>query len=416
MRLSEKTLIKKRKDYPIKVVQFGEGRFLRSFIELQIEEMNENGLFNGSVAVVQPLKTGRIDALKEQDNLYTVKVAGIKEGIATNAEKVITVIKEVVNPYEAYQSFLNLASLSTLEVITSNTTEAGITWMDEKEVNFLEECPKSFPAKLTAFLYKRYLAELSGLLILPCELIEKNGEQLKKYIIRHAKNWNLGDSFIEWLISENIFVSTLVDRIVSAPLETDFAYTDSEATQTEPFMFFAIEAKQAEEEKVRSIWPAEKIGLNVIVVQDLAPYRERKVRLLNGAHTAMAMVGLLKNIKEVAEFTSSEFGKAYIERLYDEMIPLIDLPEAEVRLYASEVIERYLNPYLHHQLKDIALNSVSKFKTRLLPSLLDYRKKFGQEPLAINEALQALEDYYALHQDEAIFSADEPIESVLERL
>lgn len=378
--------------YPTKIIQFGEGNFMRGFVDWQIQQMNKQGLFNGSVAVIQPLDQGLEKMLSEQDNLYTVILQGLLNGQTVNSTEIINTIKTVINPYQDWERYLALAENDDIQLIVSNTTEAGISYRAEDRLD--DTPPLSFPAKLTALLFKRFQLNKKGFTIIPCELIDRNGEKLKEIILQYSVLWDLGSDFCDWLAKENTFCCSLVDRIVpgyprdsAEELNQQHGYIDNLMVKAEPFMLWVIEGPQ----KVKDLLPLEQAGLNVLVTTDLTPYRERKVHLLNGPHTAMVPLALLAHLETVEEVMQDPDFRLFIDNLFSqELIPMLALPKEELTTYAEQIKERFLNPFVHHQLTSIALNSSSKFKARLLPILLQYRKERQVLPPYITSALAAL--------------------------
>jgi tagaturonate reductase len=388
------------KNYPEKVLQFGEGNFLRAFVDWQIDVLNKKTDFNGSVVVVQPLGQGMVEMLNEQDGLYTLYLQGMQDGKAVREHTLIDAISRGINLYSQYDEFEEIAKNPELRFIFSNTTEAGIAY---DETDRLEDRPqKSFPGKLTAFLYKRYQAfngdNSKGFIIIPCELIDRNGEKLKEIILKFAALWNLGDGFVQWINEANTFCCTLVDRIVPGyPRDTineiteELGYQDNLVVVGEVFHFWVIEGPQW----IKEEFPVHLAGLNTIFVDDQTPYRTRKVRILNGAHTALTPVSYLYGLDTVAEAVEHPvIGKFIKELIFDEIIPTLDLPIEELNFFANAVIERFMNPYVKHFLMSISLNSMSKYKTRDLPSLLEYINRKNELPEKLVFALAALIVFY----------------------
>jgi len=386
---------------PIKFLQFGEGNFLRAFVDYLIDKMNKEAGFNAGVAVIQPTQGGLVDMLEEQNNLYTLFVRGVKKGQIVDDQRVISAIQRSLSPYTHYQEYLDLAKGEDLEFILSNTTEAGIAF--EPSETTLEAGPhKNFPAKVTAFLYERFKhfqgAEDKGLHIIPCELIENNGLTLKKYILQYAQLWNLEEDFSAWVENSNFFHNTLVDRIVPGypreekdEYEAKFGYDDNLMVVCEAFLLWVIEG----DDKLRAKIPFDKIDDQVVIVDDITPYRTRKVRILNGAHTAMLAFSILDGKETVKEAIDAEFaGKFISDTVYNEIIPTLDLSKEELTAFSEEVFDRFRNPFLKHQLSSIALNSVAKFKVRVLPSLLQYVEDKKELPTNLTFALAALIRFY----------------------
>lgn len=391
---------KNHKSYPVKVIQFGEGNFLRAFVDWQIDKMNKEADFNGSVAVVQPLEGGLIHMLNEQDCLYTLYLQGIQNGKATKTHTVIDCIDRAVDPYKDYNKYLELAEIPSVRFIISNTTEAGIVFENDDKLE--GGCQNGYPSKLTALLYHRFKtfngALDKGLNIIPCELIDRNGEKLKEIVLKYAKIWNLGDEFITWINTANTFFCSLVDRIVPGyPRDTieevraELGYDDNLVDVGEVFHLWVIEGPQCLKEEL----PIEKAGLNVKVVDDMTPYRTRKVRILNGPHTAMVPVAYLYGLETVGETLDHEIMGQYVrELIFEEIVPTLDLPHDELVQFGNDIIERFQNPYVKHYLMSIALNSMSKYKTRDLPSLTEYLKRKGELPRKLVFSLAALIEFY----------------------
>ncbi|CQR57194.1 tagaturonate reductase [Paenibacillus riograndensis] len=378
--------------YPERMIQFGEGNFMRAFVDWQLQQMNQQGLFNGSAAVVVPIGQGIGGLMAEQDNLYTVLLNGIMQEQPVNSREIITSVSRVINPYSDYEAYLALAENDELEFITSNTTEAGIAYQPEDRLE--DAPPSSFPAKLTALLYRRFELGKKGFVIIPCELIDRNGEKLKEIVRQYAAAWNLGEAFLQWLDDENTFCCSLVDRIVpgyprgkAAELEAELGYLDKLMVTAEPFLFWVIEGPAWLSERL----PLAKAGLNVVVTDDMTLYRERKVHLLNGPHTAMVPLAMMAGLETVEDVMNDETFYRFVRRLLDEeLIPVLDLPQEELLSYADAVLERFKNPFIRHELASISLNSISKFKTRLLPVLLRYQQERGQLPPLITLAFAGL--------------------------
>jgi tagaturonate reductase len=385
---------------PVKVLQFGEGNFLRGFVDWIIDILNEKTDFNGSVHVVQPIEQGIIHLLNEQDGLYHLLLNGIQGGKPTQEKRLISCISGASNPYNDYLEFLKLAENPDLEFVISNTTEAGIAF-DEKDTSF-DTIPASFPGKLTALLYQRCKffkgAPGKALTIIPCELIERNGEKLRETVLQYAAHWNLPETFTNWIKEHTTFCNTLVDRIVPGyprdtikEIQQDLGYEDKLVVKAEPFHLWVIEAPDA----VKAAFPTEQADLEVKFVKDLTPYRTRKVRILNGAHTALVPVAYLQGLRTVREAVEDEQTGPYIKKaIFEEIIPTLDLPQNELEQFANAVIERFQNPFIRHELISIALNSVSKYKVRVLPSVLEYHERKGKLPEQLLHALAALILFY----------------------
>ncbi|WP_226390393.1 tagaturonate reductase [Penaeicola halotolerans] len=390
---------------PVKVLQYGEGNFLRGFVDWMIDIANEKTDFNGNVQLVQPLPQGLTELIKKQDGLYHVLLQGIEEGQAKESSRLITCIADILNPYEDYAAYLNLGTNPDLRFVISNTTEAGITF-DHTDSDY-SKLPTTFPAKLTTLLYHRYLhfdgATEKGLIIIPCELIDQNGNQLRDCILNYISLWQLPAAFADWVLSSNTFCNTLVDRIVPGfPKDTiqqvqqKLGFTDQLVVTAEHFHLWVIEAP----DHVAKEFPLHKAGLQVKFVKDLTPYRTRKVRILNGGHTAMVPLAYLYGLRTVREAVEdSKLGTFIKAAIYEEIIPTLDLPEDELNSFADDVLVRFANPYIRHELSSIALNSIAKFKVRVLPSLLKYHEIKGTWPKNLILSFAALIRFYKGSQD-----------------
>ncbi len=379
----------KKSNRPVKVLQFGEGGFLRGFIDWMIKKMNDSGEFNSNVVVVQPIANGLCDILNSQNGLYTHIIRG-SEGTETT---LIDVIDSCINPYEDYDAYLNLAKNKDLRFIVSNTTEAGITFDDTDK--FDGTLPKSFPAKLTVLMYERFKNNLNGFILLPCELIDRNGDKLKQTVLQYANLWNLGSDFKSFIENDNVFCNTLVDRINTGyPKDEiiELPYEDKMLNTSEFFHLFVIETDYDLEKEM----PFSKAGLNVIVTKDaLERYRTRKVRILNGSHTSIVPYALLLGLETVGDCMENEKVKSFLSKcLFEEIIPTLDLPKDELTGYAKSVLVRFSNPYIKHYLMSIALNSVSKFVVRVLPSIKVYKERFGKYPKNLVFGFSKLIEFY----------------------
>lgn len=374
---------------PERVIQFGEGGFLRGFVDWMLHKINKTGNFNGSVVVVQPIEAGLCDMLSAQDCVYTHLIRGV-EGVETD---VIDVISRCVKPYDDFDAYLSLAQNPDFRFIVSNTTESGIVFSDEDKIT--DAPPKTFPAKLTLLLKRRYELGLGGFIFLPCELIDRNGDNLKACVLKYADLWDLGDGFKNWVEKENVFTNTLVDRINTGyPKGEDLAlgYEDNMVNTSEFFHLWVIESDYDIEKEL----PFSSAGLNVIITRDkLEMYRTRKVRILNGAHTSLVPYALLSGFDTVKSCIDDEVMREHVRKcVFDEIIPTLDLPKDELVSYANSVLERFGNPYIKHYLSSIALNSVSKFKVRVLPSILEYIRRYGNTPPTLVFSLAKLIEFY----------------------
>ena len=379
-----------------RIIQFGEGGFLRAFVDWIVQLTDEKTDFDASVVVVQPIEKGMCDMLEKQNCAYTLIMRGLKDGVPTVDKKVIDCISRTVQPYRDFDEYLKLAEDPDFRFVVSNTTESGIAFNDSDRP---DNAPNiTFPAKVTMLLKKRFDLGLNGFIFLPCELIEKNGQTLKKYVLEYAKLWNFGTDFEKWVGNKNIFCNTLVDRIVTGyprDEKIDLGYEDNMLDTSEIFHLWVIEAKDDEQKILKNEFPFEKAGLNIIVTNNLDRYRTRKVRILNGAHTSMIPYALLSKIETVGECMKDEKMSKFVkECVFDEIIPTLDLPKDELIDYANNVFERFSNPYIKHMCSSIALNSVSKFKVRVLPSILEYIKRKGEMPKRLLFSFARLIEFY----------------------
>lgn len=390
----------KSNNYTNRILQFGEGNFLRAFADWMIYEMNKEIAFDAGITIIQPLENGLTHLLDKQDNLYTLFLQGVKNGEATREKMIIDVIQNSINPYHDYDSFIKTAKDKNIKFVISNTTESGIVY--KKEAMKTDEIQDSFPAKLLSWLYVRYQyfedKKDIGLIFLPCELIERNGQKLKEILNKISTDWNLESDFIKWLNYENIFCSTLVDRIVPGyprdrikEITNELGYKDNLVVEGELFHLWVIEGPDIVKEK----FPADKAGLNVIFTNDLSKYRTRKVRVLNGAHTSMVPIGILYGTETVKEtIEHGKVGSFIIDAMQKEIKSTIDLPKEELEAFVSDIIDRFKNPYIKHLLTSISLNSNSKFETRVLPTILDYIKINKELPKRLVFALASLIVFY----------------------
>ncbi len=386
--------------FPIKIVQFGEGNFLRAFIDYAFQQLNKHAGFNGGIAVVQPIDRGLVKMLNEQDGLYTLFMKGVKKGKEIQDIELITNIVKGVDPYANYSDYLNLAKEESLEFIISNTTEAGIAYVDTDNYNMMP--PSSFPAKLTVLLHERFKyfkgAENKGLTIIPCELINHNAETLKEIILKYVSDWKLGDDFKSWLFESNSFHSTLVDRIVPGypkdeieSYNNQLDYQDNLIVSAEAFLLWVIEGG----DDLKAKLPFSKTPLDVKIVNDMQPYRTRKVRILNGAHTTMVPFSLLYGNTTVKETVDNSFTGSFINAtVFEEIIETLQMDRAELNSFAEEVLDRFRNPFIKHKLADIALNSISKFKVRVLPSILEYVNIHNKVPKHLTYGFACLIRFY----------------------
>ena len=390
----------KANTYTERIVQFGEGNFLRAFANWMIHEMNKRVNFDAGVVVVQPINQGLIKTLNEQDGLYTLYLNGIRNGKAISEHEIIDCILRGVNPYENHADYLAIAKNPDLRFMISNTTEAGIEYNPDDKLNNTPQ--SSFPGKLTALLYKRFQifegASDKGLILIPCELIDNNGGNLKRIILQYADDWKLGADFVEWINKYNIFCNTLVDRIVPGyprdkidAITSELGYKDNLVVEGEQFHLWVIEGPASLKEEI----PAEICGLNVVFTDNLEPYRTRKVRILNGAHTSLVPVAYLYGIDKVRESLEDDVVGMFLKNtIFNEICKTLDFPEEELRQFSKDVLDRFRNPYLDHALMSISLNSTSKYKVRVLPSVLEFIKRKNKNPKLLLFSLAALIAFY----------------------
>lgn len=374
---------------PVKVLQFGEGNFLRAFVDYWFDMSNERAGWNGKVALVQPIAQGLTQYINEQEGLYTLYLRGSENGEKVDRKRVISVVDACYNPYDNadWEKIKEIARSKDLEYIASNTTEAGIVYDPDSKAD--QNPPASFPAKLTVLLYERFKAGQPGVTILSCELIDDNGKELKKCVEKHIADWGLGDDFAKYIENDNLFCSTLVDRIVPGRIrdpkeneELDKAngYEDGLKDVGEVFGVWYIEGPKELEDKL----PFKKSGLNVHVVPEVAPYKKRKVRILNGAHTGFVLGAYLAGFDIVRDCMHDDYVHGFMNKLlFDEVIPILPLDKKDCEDFAAAVTDRFNNPFVDHQLMSISLNSTSKWRARNMPSLLEYVETFGKLPEAL---------------------------------
>lgn len=387
------------KDAPTKMLQFGEGNFLRAFVDYYFDVANEKAGWNGKAVLTQPRGKGKDQAFNEQEGLYTLYIRGNDKGKKVDERRVISVVKKCYNPIDHFDELMKVICEDSLEYITSNTTEAGIVY--DSSVRYDDNPPASFPGKLTKLLFSRFQAKKKGLIILSCELIDANGKELKKCVLHHIDDWGLGEDFKKWVQEENLFCSTLVDRIVPgairdeeelAALARKNGYEDKLLNVGEVFSVWYIEGDKALEDRL----PFRKAGVNVHVVPDIAPYKKRKVRILNGAHTGFALGAYLAGKDIVRECMEDDGIREFMNRmLYDEIIPILPLDKKDCEEFAASVADRFNNPFMAHQLLSISLNSTAKWKARNMPSLLEYWEKFGKIPKCLAMTLSLYIAFYS---------------------
>lgn len=385
---------------PEKIIQFGEGNFLRAFIDWQFDLLNQHTDFNAGITIIRPINTDH-PKLDTQDGVFTALIRGINDaGESVSEPRIITSVNRELLAYGEYEEVLKLAENSDLEWVVSNTTEAGIAFDGNDQFDALP--PSTFPAKLTQFLYRRFKhfngSQDKGLIHLPCELIDANGEKLKETVLKYAKLWQLDEKFSTWIMTANTFCSTLVDRIVTGypkdevkAIEADFGYKDNFLVAAEYYYLFVIQGPGWLNEKLK----LDQYPLNIKIVDNIKPYKERKVGILNGAHTAMVPIAYLSGIDTVSATMQDTDICTFLDSLLDsEVIPSLDMEKVELETFKDSVLDRFRNPFIKHYLISIALNSLTKFKTRLLPQLITYTRENNTAPKHLSFSLAALYCFY----------------------
>lgn len=385
---------------PVKVIQFGDGNFLRGFADWIVDILNEKTDFNGDIQIIRPLRKGSAKKLDNQDGLYHVALMGLQNGKRVSETRLIRCISGFIDPYESRDHFLKAVENPHLKFVFSNTTESGITFNGNDDDPKL--MPESFPGKVTSLLYHRYNTfngdQTKGLIFFPCELIENNGDTLKSVVLQYCVHWKLPPAFAQWVDEHNTFCNSLVDRIVPGfpkdsinEIMERTGYEDDQVVTAEPFHLWVIEAP----EEVRKLFPADKAGLSVKYATDLSPFRIRKVRILNGGHTALTPVAYLRGLRTVRESVEDDYCGAFLRNaIFGEIIPTLDSSPDELRQFAYDVLERFQNPFIRHELKSIALNSIAKFKVRVLPSILEYKIRTGKFPAGLMLSFAAMIRFY----------------------
>ena len=386
---------------PEKVMQFGEGNFLRAFVDYWFDVSNEKADWNGKCVLVQPIKPGLADMINQQEGLYTLYLRGRENGEKVDRKRVISSVSRCLNPYEeeGFNAMMELAKSDDLEYIVSNTTEAGIVY--DPSCQFEDKPANSFPGKLTQVLYERFKAGKGGLVILSCELIDNNGKELLKCVNQYIDQWGLGDDFKKYVNEDCTFCSTLVDRIVPgrirdpeevARLEEENGYADPLLVVGEVFGVWNIEGPEWLEEQL----PFKKAGVNCIVVPDVTPYKKRKVRILNGAHTGFVLGAYLAGKSIVRECMENETILGFMNKmLYDEVIPTLPLDKDDLNNFAAAVQDRFNNPFVNHELMSISLNSTSKWRARNFPSFIEYYEEKGELPKCLTTSFAAYIAFYS---------------------
>ena len=391
------------RDAPEKVLQFGEGNFLRAFVDYWFDLANEKAGWNGKCVLVQPIAPGLAKMINEQDGLYTLYLRGSENGRKVDDKRVISSVSRCLNPYEKedYEKMMAVAASDDLEIIVSNTTEAGIVYDPACRK---DDCPpSSFPAKLTQVLYHRYQAGKKGILMLACELIDDNGKQLLKCVNQYIDQWGLEDGFKKYVNEDCTFCGSLVDRIVPgrirdpkevAELEEKNGYADPLTDVGEVFGVWVIEG----DPKLNDVLPFRKAGLesHVFVTPDMSPYKKRKVRILNGAHTGFVLGAYLAGFDIVRDCMHDATILGYMNKmLLDEVVPILPLDKEDCKKFAAAVQDRFNNPFVNHELMSISLNSTSKWRARNMPSFLEYIGKNGELPACLTMSFAAYIAFYS---------------------
>lgn len=389
------------KNAPERVLQFGEGNFLRAFADYWFDMANEKAGWNGKCVLVQPIAQGLTQLINRQEGLYTLYLRGRQNGEKVDAKRVISSVSRCLNPYEKqdYDAMMDVAAGEALEYIVSNTTEAGIVYDPSCR---LEDCPPaSFPAKLTQVLLHRWRAGRPGVVVLSCELIDNNGKELLRCVNQYIKQWGLEEGFARWVNGDCTFCSTLVDRIVpgrirdaaeAARLEDENGYRDALIDVGEVFGVWNIEGPEWLAEKL----PFRAAGLNCPVVPDVTPYKKRKVRILNGAHTGFVLGAYLAGYDIVRDCMQDDVILGFMNRmLHEEVIPTLPLDRQDLEAFAAAVQDRFNNPFINHELMSITLNSTSKWRARNMPSLLEYAQTAGKLPPCLAMSFAAYIAFYS---------------------
>lgn len=421
----------KKEIAPERIIQFGEGNFMRAFADWMVARMNKEADFNTSVVIVKPRQHGSLQKFTDQDCLYTVNVQGLdNSGMPVDTVEVVDSVSRCINPYEDFEAFIQLADIPDVRFVFSNTTEAGICYDASCHLN--DKPASSYPAKLTQLLYRRYKSfsgnKTKGLIIMPCELIFHNGNRLKDCIEKHIEDWRVElaedyEGFKKWFYEDNYVCNTLVDRIVTGypkqgteELFERIGYEDLLLVQCEYFHFWAIEPpKNISCESLMSEFPAHKANLNVLFTENESSYHERKVKLLNAPHTILSPVAYLSGIDIVRDACKDDVVGAFIKKaMTEELIPTLDMDINELQDFASAVLNRFCNPYIDHQLTSIMLNSFPKFKERDLPALLTYKERMGALPECIILGLAAIIVYYkgGVRTDGITYKANDAVEII----
>ena len=406
-----------------KVLQYGEGNFLRSFVDLYFETLNREG-GEWAVEIVKPIPFGSLDAFARQENRYHVILRGVKDGNAAETVYPVSVVEQAISPFDDFPAYAALAADPALAVIVSNTTEAGICYHEGDSFDGFAEI--TYPAKLTKFLYARFRAGLPGVYLLPVELIGNNADELFRCVEKYIDLWQLPEAFREWNRTENFYCNTLVDRIVSG-FPRDEALRerlwklvgerDDLLSVAEPFVLWVIENKG----KIADLLPAGHHNIDIILTDDIAYYKKRKVRVLNGSHTNLVAAGLLLGAETVYDCMTNETLYRFFRASLEEIVPFVSSDRSMTERFAADVEERFRNPYLNHQLTSIALNSISKWRARVLPTFRDFFAANGRIPehltVGFSCLMQLYRTKYAELKDDAevlsFFASGKPLKDFL---
>lgn len=381
---------------PVRVLQFGQGNFLRAFADWIIDKANANSLFNGSIVIAKSTSRGSLDNFVNQNYNYTVACRGRDAKGVVEDYDIVSSVKSIYTCTRQWHELVDVAVSNSLSVIISNTTEAGICFDDKDDLN--NPSAATYPGKLTALLFERFKSgNTNKLLVLPVELIEDNGTTLKKCVLKYIDLWSLGNEFADYINSSCCFANTLVDRIVTGfpddnnEICAKLGYSDNLTVACEPYFSWIIQC----DESFKTLFPMEKIHSGIKWVNDIKPYRERKVKILNGAHTVSVLSAYLAGFDIVRDMMHDETYFKFINSvLQNEIMKTINLPQDELLQFASSVFERFDNPFIDHKLLDISLNSVSKFAARCLPSLIEYYNKFKVAPKLLCFGFASLIKFY----------------------
>ncbi len=388
---------------PEKVLQFGEGNFLRAFVNYWFDLANEKAGWNGKCVLVQPIAPGLAKMINEQEGLYTLYLRGSQNGQKVDDKRVISSVSRCLNPYEKedFEAMMQVAVSDDLELIVSNTTEAGIVY--DPACQMSDVPANSFPGKLTQVLYARYQAKKPGLIILACELIDNNGKELQKCVNQYIEQWELSQEFKNYVNNECTFCGSLVDRIVPgrirdpqevAQLEVKHGYADPLLDVGEVFGVWVIEG----DEKLNDVLPFRKAGIEdkVFVTPDMTPYKKRKVRILNGAHTGFVLGAYLGGYDIVRDCMHDDTVRGFMNKmLLEEIVPILPLDQEDCRSFAAAVQDRFNNPFVNHELMSISLNSTSKWRARNMPSFLEYIEKTGKLPTCLTMSFAAYVAFFS---------------------